>query len=360
MDATTQFAHRVLGGTQRGVSATLLRGALSALEPLYAGVMLLRNRLYQSGVLRACRLPRPVISIGNITAGGTGKTPMVLWLAQRLEELGHHPAILMRGYRRGGATISDEQALLASHGLIVQADPDRARGGRTVLSGQPETDVLLLDDGFQHRGLHRDVDLVLIDATNPFGFGHVHPRGLLREPLSGLRRATAFIITRSDMVNPQELARIEGLLRARNPAAPIFHAAHAHTGLLDASSQALPLSALAGRRFFAAAAIANPQALAQQLAKLPGTLAGALWLADHHDYTAADVHDVIRQASEAGADCILVTEKDWVKLARWPDAIAGAKFLRLQLSIEFPADHGPHLLALVQAALAGQHLRNPI
>ena len=133
-----------------------------------------RNAMYDAGMKRTHRLPRPVISIGNITTGGTGKTPIVQYIARNLLTAGHRPAGLLRGYKIGTSQLSDEAALLERSLLIpVAANPDRTAAGRELITQDSEIDLILLDDGFQHRRLHRDLDIILIDATNPFGYDHV-------------------------------------------------------------------------------------------------------------------------------------------------------------------------------------------
>src|SRR5687768_14020692 len=174
-----QFAHDLMSGRLRGVGPSLLRALLRAAELPYAGAMRIRNKLYDAGLCKAHELDVPVISVGNITAGGTGKTPVVRWLVTQLRSRGMAPAVLMRGYRRGSQRSSDEQALLAEalafpgEPTVVHAEADRVAGGRKVLR-ENHVSTLVLDDGFQHRRLARDFDLVLIDATQPFGYGHVH------------------------------------------------------------------------------------------------------------------------------------------------------------------------------------------
>ena len=188
-----------MSGERRGVRASVLRGTLGAAEPLYAAAVRGRNWLFDRGV-GVRRLPRPVVSVGNITAGGTGKTPVVLWLADRLRRKGRRPAVLLRGYEAEGRPQRRADAARGAARtrrarcrprIAVGVNPNRLAGGDGVLRGRPDVDVFVLDDGFQHRKLARDFDLVLIDAAQPFGYGHVHPRGLLREPLAGLRRADA-------------------------------------------------------------------------------------------------------------------------------------------------------------------------
>ena len=201
----------VLSGEDRSLRSQALRGACAH----HRAVLCNDDASTKLSVSIRCvpaphRLPHPTISVGNITTGGTGKTPVVRWLAERLQEQGRRPAVLMRGYRSEGG-ISDEQSLLQQQlpEIPVIANPDRVRGAADATQKQNDIDTFILDDGFQHRRVHRDFDLVLIDATAPFGFGHILPRGSLREPLSGLRRANALLITRSSQVDVNRLKEIE-------------------------------------------------------------------------------------------------------------------------------------------------------
>ncbi len=310
----------------KGAAASLLRAILLSAEPFYTGAMVVRNFLYSNNLKRSHRLPRPVVSIGNITTGGTGKTPVVRWLAERLRDAGRHPAILLRGYRLGDSRISDEQVMLDRHlndgnpvPVVVHANPDRLAGSRAVLRDHDEVDVFLLDDGFQHRRIRRDFDLVLINATEPFGFGHVIPRGLLREPLAGLRRADAFVLTHASQAPVQSLRAIESALCRYNSAAPVYYADHVHTALRT-PTDARRLDELRELRYFAFSGIGNPESLHRQLQTLPGQYVGHRWFPDHHPYDSQDLADLRCAALAAGADVILTTEKDWVKLASLPTA----------------------------------------
>ncbi|MGA2502191.1 MAG: tetraacyldisaccharide 4'-kinase, partial [Tepidisphaeraceae bacterium] len=283
--------HDILGGRRATVGARLLRGLLSLAEPAYAAVMSTRNWLYGRSILKAHQLHAAVISIGNITTGGTGKTPMVQWLARQLRRRGLTPAVLIRGYK-GHAGWSDEQQLLRRMlgDVPVLAEPDRVAGANRLLKEHPQTQAILLDDGFQHRRLARDFDLVLVDATNPFGFGHVLPRGLLRERRSGLGRADAIVLTRNDLISPQRRRELESELHGWSPRAAIYRARHQLTGLRSpgadpAAPPDLPLDWLSRRRWIAAAGIGNPAALEQQLRDLPGTFCGGTWFGDHHGFT---------------------------------------------------------------------------
>lgn len=341
-----------MSGEARGVGPTSLRALLSVAEPAYATVMRARNALYQSGLKRSHKLAQPVISVGNLTAGGTGKTPVVRWLATQLAEL--KPAILMRGYRAEQTGVSDEAAMLQSQLadiVTVEAQRDRFAGAAAVLSRRPETRVFLLDDGFQHRRVKRDFDLVLINALEPFGYGHVHPRGLLREPLAGLKRASAFIITRVDQATPDDVTRIESHLRRYNTAAPIFHASHKLTSLVDASDTSQPIETLRGKRVFAFCGIGSPQAFFTAL-RSHTDLVGEHAFPDHAAYARDDIAALASAAKTSGADLLVTTEKDWSKLKSLPEANASIPpIARVDMDIRFRADDGERLLSLIRSKL---------
>jgi tetraacyldisaccharide 4'-kinase len=342
------YLHRVIANQQRGLAATALRTGLRIAEFFYASATRVRNKLFDLNVRRAHHLPVPVISIGNITAGGTGKTPFVRWLAAKLKQNGLHPAILMRGYHRSASGMSDEQSLLCEllveQNIPVHAQPDRVAGGFHVLKTYPQTNIFILDDGFQHRRLARDVDLVLIDATDPLGHGHVHPRGLLREPPTGLIRATALVLTRCEQLNAMQLDEIEKKLRRFNSTAPIFRSRFLHNGLRSAATPVsappdIPLETLKSTRIFAVAAIANPIPFESTLQSLTNPGIPHLWFSDHHDYTTADLTELRRCAAESSASAIITTEKDWVKIRSVPSALDGTvRIWRLDLDLCFDAD----------------------
>ena len=352
-----RFGLRVISGEARGVGPTLLRGALAIASPFYAAAMMARNRCFNVGVLKEHRLSRRVISVGNLTAGGTGKTPIVRWLADHLRARGWQPAVLLRGYEKRGATFSDEERLLQDYliGMAVIANPNRLDGAREALDKRPGTDVILLDDGFQHRRVARDVDLVLINAAEPFGFGHVHPRGLLREPLRGLRRATAVILTRCDAVDANQLDWIERVVRSIEAKIPIFRTVHDMPGFRRAGTLANltvdePLDWIKGRPFFSFSGIGSPKTFHDQLVRAGGRAVGSRLFPDHYEYAAADLAALLRDASAAGAEVLLTTEKDWVKVS----GLAGARetkppILRVEVCIHFQQpDDETRLVDLVE------------
>ncbi|HZW29293.1 MAG TPA: tetraacyldisaccharide 4'-kinase, partial [Isosphaeraceae bacterium] len=193
---------RLIRGQTRGPAAVVARTLLSCAAAGYGAAIALRNGSFEHGWLRVHRLGVPVVSVGNLTVGGTGKTPMVEWLARWFRARRRRVVIVSRGYR-GEQGLNDEGLVLEENLPDVPhlQDRDRVRAGRVALQ-ELEADILVLDDGFQHRRLARDLDVVLIDALEPFGLGHLLPRGLLREPVRSLRRADLVVLSRADLVDP--------------------------------------------------------------------------------------------------------------------------------------------------------------
>jgi tetraacyldisaccharide 4'-kinase len=347
MDAPSQeLAQEILSGSDRSLRGRLVRGLTAIAEPIYAAAMAGRNLAYSQGWRASRRLPSPTVSVGNITTGGTGKTPVVRWLAGRLSEAGKNPAVLLRGYRTTAGGVSDEQQLLARglpDAIPVIANPNRFAGAEQALRQNGKIDTFVLDDGFQHRKVKRDFDLVLVNATEPFGFGHVLPRGLLREPMAGLRRADALLITRSSQVDSAALAKIESIIKKYNSAAPIYHADHVHTAIwMPGSGQRFPIAA--EERCFVFCGIADPRAFTAQF---PNCV-GHQWFSDHHDYTADDLRGIVAQATAAGARRILTTEKDWVKIAALPSA---GEIGVVEMEIRFAGDDEQRLLGQIREKL---------
>ena len=302
--------HSIVSGERRGIAATSARAALATLEPAYATAARLRNLAYDRGLREVVRLPRPTVSVGNLTVGGTGKTPVVRWLATRLAH--RRPAVLLRGYK-SAAGLSDEAALLGEllgDAVPVEADPDRAAAAARVLARRPDVGLFLLDDGFQHRRVARAVDLVLIDVTNPFGHGHVLPRGLLREPAAGLRRASAVLLTRCDLADADPVEdRVRSLADA-----PVFRSRFETT---YATPQGEPVD-LSGRRVVAACGVGNPAAFFDGVRRRGADVMTELAFPDHHAFKA---DDAVRIA--AAGETAVVTGKDWVKLRDvWPAGAA--------------------------------------
>ncbi len=309
---------------------------LAAASVLYGTGTSLRARAFRTGALKARRLPCRVISVGNITAGGTGKTPMTVYLARLLKNKGFSPAVVSRGYggtasKSGGvvsdgarvfmdaAAAGDEPSMIAGllRDIPVIVGRDRFRAG-TLAVKRFHSDVIILDDGFQHMKLERDVNLVLLDHDRPFGNGRLLPRGPLREPLSALDRADAFVLTRSgpNAIAPELIAAMAG-------ARPAFRSRHLGVfrrlvppgaGLGEDGETPHP-SALNGRAVFAFSGIAGNDGFIQTLKDFDCKVAGASGFPDHHAYDRADLARIISGARRTGADWLATTEKDAARVA---------------------------------------------
>ena len=275
-------------------------------------------------------LPATVVSVGNLVAGGTGKTPLVLWLADHLQEIGRRPAILSRGYGRSSRQTSavpatgelDQQAVFYGDEPVLMArkvEPVPVWVGRNrFYAGQAAinsagADILLLDDGFQHLALKRDLDLVLLDAHNPFGNGSLLPFGPLREPIAHLERADAIVLTRAD--DPVRVSATFEMLRKRLPHKSIFSCRHRIAGF-HAGWRHPPISTgvLKGRSCAAFAGIAGPDSFFRSVREFGIDLRLTIPFPDHHAYTSDDLIGVALAASGKGAEVLITTEKDYVRL----------------------------------------------
>ena len=302
---------------------------LSVLGTIYGKIMDVRNGLYDKGVFETHDLGAYVISIGNITTGGTGKTPLVSYVAEILAERGETVCILTRGYGRkdskkrvlvsDGSTIfsnptnsGDEPFELAQKLLgkaIVIADADRVSAAEWATRKFGVT-AFVLDDGFQHRRAGRDVDIVCVDATNPGGYtqagslrsGEVLPAGRLREPITNLKRADVVVITRADLVD--DISNLRSEILDLNPEATIF----------AATNKIVNLAELNGRRIFAFCGLGNPENFYEQLRREGINVVGTKTFPDHHQYTQKDIEQIELEVRACGAETLVTTAKDDVKL----------------------------------------------
>jgi len=328
-----------------GISAALLRFLLTVAAVGYSIAVGLRNFLYSKGWLTIHRAKATVISIGNITVGGTGKTPLVIWLCNLLRQKNVSCAILTRGYkatqdsrpktqdsRPKTQDYGDEPEILATScpQAKVIVNPDRVAGAAEALdvawpswprfhlqiTGRMPVPpkVLIMDDGFQHRRLARDLDIITIDATQPFGYGKLLPAGLLREPVTALKRADAVVITRCDQIKEDKLAELEQKLQQINGNMIIARSIHAPISAKSTENKEINLEKLKDKKIFAFCGIGNPDAFFKTIKGLGSELVGSKIYNDHHHYTENDVADTIQQAGRLKADLILTTQKDWSKL----------------------------------------------
>jgi tetraacyldisaccharide 4'-kinase len=340
--------------------------ALAPLSALYGTVTRARLMLYQRGALHVHRINAPVISVGNITTGGTGKTPLVEWIARMVGGMGRRACILTRGYGRSNMServvVSDGERILADaltggdeprllaeslQGVAaVISDADRVSAARWALDALG-SQVFILDDGFQHLRIARDLNILTIDATNPWGGGHLLPRGRLREPLRGLSRADLIVITRADQAH--DISTLKQQVEHLSNGRPIL-LAHTRTrrmrSLLNRPDEDLAGTAPLKTPAAAFCAIGNPQSFFAHVRGLGHTLNYTRAFADHHAYTQRDVKAIEREAEARGAQWLLTTAKDAVKLRplrfRLPCYV-------LEVLIEF--DDGSKLLALIREAI---------
>ena len=306
----------------------LLRFLLRVASWPYAAAMLIRNRLFDWGIRRVHSPPVHVISVGNLTTGGTGKTPVVALIVQQLQQAGLKPGIVSRGYRSLDDEGNDERRVLdiLCPGVPHVQNRDRVAAVATAVS-EHGCNVIVADDAFQHRRLGRTLDVVLIDATNPWGYGAVLPRGLLREPRSGLRRAGLIAVTRADQVGPSVLEEIWREVRRYVPNAPRIEIAFQPTGLRalptcsseDRSRSSVPRTQREtgrreSRRAVVFSGIGNPDAFRATVATLDVDVAAFRAFSDHWHYSEADLAELVGLAEEHSADLLLTTLKDLVKL----------------------------------------------
>ncbi|MFZ4396585.1 MAG: tetraacyldisaccharide 4'-kinase [Kiritimatiellia bacterium] len=350
----------------RGRGVLSLMAVLRYLSHAYRSVVELRLWLYRQGLLRHHTLGCQVIGIGNLTVGGTGKTPVVEVFARELQQAGRRVAILSRGYkkeeppvaerlldalllrerRRPPRVVSDGRALLLDSArggdepymlatnlpnVVVLVDKDRVKSGRYAIQ-HFGCDTLLLDDGFQYLRLKHRVEIVLVDRTNPFGNGHCLPRGVLREPVRSIRRATMVFLTKCDGV--ADTSALQAQIRSFNPTAEIIECRHSARYLQNLlTKQQEPLAFLRGQRVATVSGIAAPEGFEREVERHGATVIQRERFADHHRYTQQEILDIINRAHAAGASAIVTTEKDAVRFPRLDRSDVQVLFLRVQIEL---------------------------
>jgi len=373
------FVIDVIFGRAEGMAATLFAGFLQVLSFLFNGVVQARYWLYRNRVFRDQPLGCPVVVVGNLTVGGTGKTPVVEKLARSLRDRGRKVAILSRGYKSKSPPLwrralnwithaaeppprivsdgrgvlldsehaGDEPFMLASNlpGVIVLVDKNRVKAGAFAIK-KFGCDTLVLDDGFQYLPLKGSLNLLLVDKTNPFGNGNLLPRGILREPIKHLKRASYVFLTKS---NGQRDLDLEELIKRHNPRADIIECAHrpkhlvrlgAGAGAIPDEQQPLeflkerqPLEFLKGRRVGAFSGIAAPEGFEKFLRELGASLVFTRRFLDHYRFTQDDFDSIFSEALGKKADFIVTTEKDAVRIAKGMPCPVPVYYLRLEIEI---------------------------
>lgn len=324
----------LVSGRRRGAVASALRAGLRVAEFPYTAVVSWRNRRFDHQPDRSIAVEVPVISVGNLTLGGTGKTPLVEWIARRLRELNLRVAIVSRGYgaedgKRNDEALQLEQSLPEVPHL---QNRDRVAAARVAID-ELEMQCIVLDDGFQHRRLRRDLDIVLLDACEPFGHDHVFPRGTLREPVTGIRRAQMVILSRADLIDSAQREAIRRRVKHLHPTAAWLEACHEPRSLLSSSGEEQPIDSLAGKRVAAFCGIGNPQGFRHTLASVGVEVVAFREFVDHHRYTREDIESFARWAESESAEAMLCTHKDLVKVG--VDRLGGRPLWALTIGLKF-------------------------
>lgn len=330
MDRRTKTAEQrfleLISGPPKSLGSRLLRGILWGVSWGYRAGAGFRNLLFDLGIKRSHSAPVPIISVGNLTTGGTGKTPMVAMLVGMLHKLGHRPGLISRGYRELSEGGNDEARVLE---LLCPGTPhvqnrDRVAAAHEVAANDGCT-VIIADDAFQHRRLKRDLDIVLIDALNPWGHGALLPRGLLREPVSGLRRAHVVILTRADLIDEASRAAIWKIVDRNNSAVAKVEVSFEPMELVDktGASTRIPkvtakhdsrTDSAADTRMLAFCGIGNPDGFRKTLESAEVAIQDLVAFPDHHHYDQSDIQKLTATAEKFGAQALITTLKDLVKV----------------------------------------------
>ena len=338
-EAVQLYLYKLVHGKRQSLLSNILLGLLRFMSFIYGLGVMIKLSLYKYGILQQHRLPCRVISLGNITVGGTGKTPTAQVLASTIRDLGYRVVILNRGYRAtwkkdvglvsDGRRIymsvnaaGDEAYLLAKNlpGVPVVIGRNRSVTG-DYAARELKADVVILDDGYQHWQLARDLDIVLIDTLNVFGNNFLLPRGTLREPLINLKRANAFLLTKTDQSTDGVRDALKEVLTKYNAQALIVESVHRPQGVIEiedwykgAEHQTLSFATLLDKKVAAFSGIGNPSSFEQTIMDVGAQLVDSVRYPDHHDYTMSEMQDIMERVVNIGAEAILTTEKDAVKI----------------------------------------------
>ncbi|MDR1483722.1 MAG: tetraacyldisaccharide 4'-kinase [Planctomycetaceae bacterium] len=341
---------QLVSGERHGARASLLRGFLSGLAIVYGMIVQIRNLLYDKKILKVHKTNIPVISVGNITLGGTGKSPLVARLCEYLISRNLNPAIISSGYKHNKAeksndnpNVNDEYLELALRLPDVYHCQNRNRVvaieellcfavGRGV-----SIDVVILDDGMQHRRLHRDLEIVLLDAMLPFGYGYLFPRGLLRESVEGLRRADVILLSRADCVADAVRAEIAGKIREIAPNAIYAEVSHTPEKIIYYGKGEADVMSIQDKNIFAFCGIGNPNAFLQTLRSISSGQIHLEQYPDHYGYTKEDVIEIAQKANLMKVDVVICTMKDFVKVKQILDADVGGGVVGLFVKVKVAA-----------------------
>lgn len=327
--------HALIRGERRGPVAYLLRAGLWWARLPYAVGVWVRNRGFDRHPGRAVRVPVPVVCVGNLTLGGTGKTVCVEYVARFYREQDRAVAILSRGYGSTDDGPNDEAMVLEENLPDVPhlQGADRVKLANTAVE-ELESDLLVLDDGFQHRRLYRDLDVVLLDATRPLAGEYLFPRGTLREPVGALKRAGFVLFTRCDQTPPESVQRQIDWVKERFPDLPVGRTVHQPVELVGPDGATAGVAEVAGKPVATVCGVGNPESFARTAADLGATVVASRVYPDHHAYTADDVAELTAWAETLPPDAVvLTTQKDWVKLR--VGELGGRKLWAVRVGLRF-------------------------
>ncbi len=344
------------------------RAILFLLSWPYRLIVFVRNGLYDRHFFKSVKLSRPVLSVGNLTVGGTGKTPCVILVAKILKRHGYRPAVISRGY--GGKASNPVNVVSDGKTLLLDArsagdEPlliARSLPGIPVITGAKRhlpaqaaidrfgADVLICDDAFQHRGLYRDVDIVLLDGQKPLGNGHLLPRGELREPATSLRRAGCLILTRMDPTHPRD-ERVMKIARTSN--IPLYSAVHRFSEWVKADGFSAPPGDIRNKKICAFCGIAKPASFSKMLIDAQAKIISFNPFPDHHVFSKYDLEELLEKFNISRADYLVTTEKDAMRLAAYPDFLKKVCVLRMDMEI-IPSESFENFIVEWLAALAAR------
>jgi len=325
-----RYFYNIITGKSSPVFGFLIRPILAFLSFLFLIAVKARYFFYKIGIFRSVKLKKPVISVGNITWGGTGKTPLVESILNRFLNDGKRLALLTRGYGE------DEDKVISQNipGVSV------LRGKRRLvnaLKAQEDSslDIFLMDDGFQHFRIKRDANIVTINATDPIGSGFLIPAGILREPLDSLKRADMVVITKSDLVDKERLSSIKSLIRGVASGIDIFEAIHEPVCFYTVSGDKEPIDFLNGKRACAISGLADNDSFFVTLKRLNVSVVSRLSYMDHHKYLGTDMDKIKEVVKNNNVDVIVTTEKDWIKLKSIikPPSLNGVDLFILKIEV---------------------------
>ena len=330
-----EYLYNLAAGKHRGIIHEIIKIPLFALSLLYGALVSLLICFYR---IRPCRLNCKVISIGNITLGGTGKTSLVEYVARTLRQEGHKAAVLSRGYKHrvvSQVEMGDEPFMLSQKlcDIPLIVDADRIKGARRAIN-EYGVDTVVLDDGFQQWKLKKDLEIVTIDTTNPFGNKELLPRGILREPLSSLKRADIFVLTKTNL-NP-EISELKRFLSGINPGAQVFLSVHNPLGFykVDKPEESIAQGTLKKESVTLFCGIGDPASFENLVRNLGINIGLTFRFRDHYNYTQADLVKIAKDSQEKGINTIITTEKDAARLANLQLKTYNLQLLVLRITIE--------------------------